>query len=391
MKNILYYNCFAGISGDMHLGAMLDLGVPVDHLIGELKKLHLDGYEIKVSTDKRQGIAGTRAEVITRESHHHRGLHAISDIINQSSLSDTIKASSLDIFHKLAEAEASVHNVEIENIHFHEVGAIDAMVDIVGAAICIDYLKPDFIYSSPIELGGGFAECAHGTFPIPAPATVELLKGIPVTTGGVHYEATTPTGAAILASVVDEFIETANLTITKTGYGIGFKDEKELPNVLRVNTAQMTSGAFKEETGALIIECNIDDMNPEYYDHIFDRLFDAGAKDVFMTPIIMKKSRPAITLSVLCHTDIEQQIERIILMETSSLGLRKYPVRKSVLDRKTEIISTEYGEVRVKTALYEGKKVRSKPEHDDCKKIAQESGLALNKVYALVERLIHEQ
>jgi uncharacterized protein (TIGR00299 family) protein len=387
---ILYYNCFAGISGDMHLGAMVDLGVPENYLTTELAKLNLDGWKLKISGDKRQGIAGTRVEVQTEEHNHHRGLSDIELIIDESDLSATVKDCAIKVFQKLAEAEAGVHDVDIEKIHFHEVGAIDAIVDIVGAAICIDYFKPDAVYSSPVELGGGFAECAHGTFPVPAPATVELLKGVPVTSGKVQYEATTPTGAAILATVVDEFLKTLDFTITGTGYGIGYKDEKELPNVLRVCLAETSEGESHEDTGQMIVECNIDDMSPEYYDHVFDRLFEAGAKDVFMTPIIMKKSRPAITLSVLCHSEDEQNIEDIILTETSTIGLRKYPVRKSVLDRKTETVTTEYGDVRVKTAFYKGKKIKSKPEHDDCKKIAQDNNIALSDVYALVENLIRE-
>ncbi len=374
----------------MHLGAMIDLGVPENYLTTELFKLNLDGWKLKISGDKRQDIAGTRVEVQTEEHHHHRGLSDIELIIDKSGLSATVKDCAVKIFQKLAEAEAGVHGVDIEKIHFHEVGAIDAIVDIVGAAICIDYFKPDAVYSSPIELGGGFAECAHGKFPVPAPATVELLKGVPVTSGRVQYEATTPTGAAILATVVDEFVKTSEFTITGIGYGIGHKDEKDLPNVLRVCLAKISEGGLQEDTGQMIVECNIDDMSPEYYDHVFDRLFEAGAKDVFMTPIIMKKSRPAITLSVLCHSEDEQNIEDIILTETSTIGLRKYPVRKSVLDRKTETVTTEYGDVRVKTAFYKGKKIKSKPEHDDCKKIAQENNIALSDVYALVENLIRE-
>lgn len=374
----------------MNLGAMLDLGVPADYLKAELQKLDISGYELNIRTDKRHGIAGTRCDVVTEESHHHRGLSDIQKIINESRLNDDVKACSLKIFGKLAAAEAGVHDVAIEKIHFHEVGAVDAIIDIVGAAVCIDYFKPDAVYSTAVELGGGLAECAHGTLPVPAPATVELTKGIPVTLGAVQYEATTPTGAAILTSLTDEFVVTSAFTVIDTGYGVGFKDDKEIPNVLRVSLAETLDGNLREETGQLIIECNIDDMSAEYYDHIFDLLFKAGAKDVFMTPIIMKKSRPAIILSVLCHSEEEHKIEDIILTETSTIGLRKYPIRKSVLDRTIETIVTEYGEVRVKSAFYKGRKIKSKPEHDDCKRIAQENSLALSDVYSLVERLIHE-
>jgi hypothetical protein len=388
--DILYYDCFAGISGDMHLAAMLDCGVDADHLLGELDKLGLDGYRIDIRKDMRKGISGTKVDIIVEESHHHRGLSDIEKIINTSGISENVKSLSLKIFRNLAAAEAKVHDTDIEKIHFHEVGTVDAILDIVGAAVCIDYLKPDAIYSSPVELGGGFAECMHGKLPVPAPATVELLTGIPTTSGRVDYEATTPTGAAILSTCVDEFVTTTSFTVKKTGYGIGTKDEN-IPNILRIHLAKSVNHEDQSHTTASIVECNIDDMNPEYYDHIFEMLFAAGAADVYITPIIMKKSRPAVTLSVLCGDQIEKTIEDILLNETSSIGLRKYPVQKTMLERQSKTVSTPYGDVRVKSAVCKNGKIKSKAEYDDCKKIAQKHNLPLSEVYAIVEKQITEQ
>ena len=385
--NILYYDCFAGISGDMHLAAMLDCGVPADHLLGELDKLALDGWQIEIRKDMRKGISGTKVDVIVEEDQHHRGLSDIEKIINSSSVSENVKELSLKIFRKLAAAEAKVHDTDIEKIHFHEVGAVDAIVDIVGAAVCIEYLKPNAIYSGPVETGGGFAECMHGKLPVPAPATVELLTGIPTTSGRVEYEATTPTGAAILSACVNKFMSTTSFTVKKTGYGIGTKDE-DIPNVLRVYLAESTEPDDQLHGSAVIVECNIDDMNPEYYDYIFELLFAAGAADVYMTPIIMKKSRPAVTLSVLCHDQEQEAIEDILLNETSSIGLRKYHVQKTMLQRQSKTVKTEYGDVRIKSAVCKNGKIKSKAEYDDCKKIAQKHNLPLAEVYAIVEKQI---
>jgi uncharacterized protein (TIGR00299 family) protein len=397
---ILYYECFAGISGDMNLGAMIDIGIEPGYLVRELKKLNLKGYKLKISKDQRKGISGTKVDVLIKgqnsdnqqdsDLHNHRTLSDIQKIINKSNLNDNIKNLSLKIFGKVAEAEAIIHDKNINDISFHEVGALDSIIDIVGAAICIDYLKPDKIYSSTVELGSGFAHCAHGTLPAPAPASVEILKGKPVRRGTVQYEATTPTGAAILAACADEFTDIVNFTIEKTGYGIGNKDDS-IPNVLRV---YMGSDITADSTGRIsssVIECNIDDMNPEYYDYIIDSLFDAGAKDVYITPIIMKKSRPAVKLSVLCDLGTEKKIEEVLFKETSSLGLRKYTVEKIALDRRIEHIKTEFGEVRVKSGFYRNKLIKSKPEYEDCIRIAKEKNIPINEVYRMVEQLMNKK
>jgi uncharacterized protein (TIGR00299 family) protein/uncharacterized protein (TIGR00268 family) len=389
---ILYYDCFAGISGDMNLGAMIDLGIDPGYLRAELLRLPLHGYELKVTTDVRKGITGTRVEVITypdhagstegaisHHSHSHNTYGQIRKMIEASSLNKNVKKISLDIFRRIAGAEAVIHNTEPDKVHFHEVGAIDSIVDIVGAAICIDKLGPDTVQCSVIELGGGFVNCAHGRYPVPAPATSELLKGIPVRTGSVDHEATTPTGAAILASVVTTFTGRTEFNILKTGYGVGMKDGV-LPNVLRVFIGETTDKA-QSVPESCIIECNIDDMNPEYYDHIFNLLFNAGASDVYITQIIMKKMRPAVKLSVLCSRETENSIKELLIMETSTFGVRQYPVEKTALDRHFTDVTTRFGTVRVKSAVYNGKIIKSKPEYEDCLKIAREHNIPINQVY----------
>ncbi len=296
---ILYYDCFAGISGDMNLGAMIDLGVDPEHLREELRKIEIGSYEIQVTRDQRRGIFGTKVEVIipsgedahAAHGHGHRSFKDIAGLIGKSGLPDRVKHRSLDIFGKIARAEAKIHGHAIEEVHFHEVGAIDSIVDVVGAAICFDDLKADQILSSPVQVGGGFVKCAHGMLPVPAPATAEILTGIPIRSGIVPFEATTPTGAAILAATAGRFTDGVDFTPLKIGYGIGHRDT-DIPNVLRVFLGEMDDGEQDqdvEEKEAFLMECNIDDMNPELYDGIVERLFEKGALDVYLTPVIMKR------------------------------------------------------------------------------------------------------
>ena len=425
---ILYYDCFSGISGDMNLGALLDLGIEEKYLITELKKLRLAGYEIKVSRDSRKGIEGTKVDVILQEHHHdnhnnnqkehhghhneeghehmhnddnnkhnhhdHRNLKDIEEIIDCSGLNDKVKVLSKKMFMKVAQAEAKVHGKSLYEVHFHEVGAIDSIVDIVGAAICLNYLEVDKIMSSSIELGGGFVKCAHGIIPVPAPATAEILKGIPVKLGAVPFETTTPTGAAILATNVDEFKDDKNFIINKIGYGIGNRDT-EIPNVLRVmlveeidkpiahksESNQIHSTECDNEAEQQIIECNIDDMNSELYDYIIEKLFTEGALDVYLTPIIMKKGRPSVKISVLCKEDELQKIKEILFRETTTFGVRSFKVHKTMLERRFTKASTSYGQVTIKEAYYNGKKIKSKFEYEECKKIAQSRGIPISEVY----------
>lgn len=384
---ILYYDCFAGISGDMNLAAMIDLGVKEDYLKEELSKLNLAGFTIQVKKDQRHGITGTRVDVILdeNEKHPHRKLSDIEEIIDKSDLNSDIKSLSKEIFRQLAIAESNVHEKAIDEIHFHEVGAVDAIVDIVGAAICINDLKVDKVIASPVELGGGFVTCAHGTLPVPAPATVEILKGIPVKTGAAAFETTTPTGAAIISVLAEEFKDDLTVKIDKIAYGIGHKESDEIPNVLRVYI-----GELNVENGSteVLLECNIDDMNPEWYDYLMEELFLKGAKEVFFTPVIMKKSRPAVKVSVLSAAENISDLKMILYTQTTTLGIRSYLVQKDTLERKFVQIDTEWGEVTIKVSFYRGDVLHRKPEYEDCKRIARDHNLSLKEVYERINTLI---
>jgi uncharacterized protein (TIGR00299 family) protein len=391
MKKILFYDCFAGISGDMNLGALVDLGVDAAYLEKELEKLNIEGFRLDVKSDMRKGISGTKVTVVVDhpENEKHRHLRHIEDLINNSTLSDRIKEKSLAIFNLVAEAEAKVHNISKEQVHFHEVGALDSIADIVGAAICQEYLEVDEIQASPVQLGGGMVKCAHGMMPVPAPATAEIMAEIPVRTGLVEYEATTPTGAAILAATVDRFESRMELVVLKTGYGIGQRDG-EIPNVLRVYLAEDRARLSEdvEEEEAIMLECNMDDMNPEWYSHVSELLFESGAADVTMTPIVMKKSRPAHMLSVLCRPDLADLMKEILFRETSSIGLREYSVKKSILRRETVKVKTSFGEIEVKRCYFKGSVVNEKPEFEQCRLLAKQHGVSLEEIRKAVYKAL---
>jgi pyridinium-3,5-bisthiocarboxylic acid mononucleotide nickel chelatase len=378
---ILSYDCFSGISGDMNLGAMIDLGVDMSYLTGELAKLNLKGWELIIQKDQRHGIYGTKVTVKqTRHEHAHRHLSDIEKIINESGLDIKTKELSLKIFMKVATAEAAVHDVSIEHIHFHEVGAIDSIIDIVGAAICFNALNVEGVHVSTVELGSGFVKCDHGTLPVPAPATAEIIKGIPVKKGGVDFEATTPTGAAIVAALGTDFSHNLQFKIEKTAYGVGQKEHPDVPNLLRVYLGDTISDS---ESGheALQLECNIDDMNPEFYDYISERLFKAGASDVYLSSIMMKKGRPGVVISVICETDMAEPVKNILFNESTTLGIRTFPFKKDTLTRKFETIQTIWGEVHIKKSFYKGNLVSAKPEYDDCKRLAVENSIPVKEVF----------
>ena len=367
----------------MNLGALVDLGVDAAYLEAELGKLNIEGFRLAVESDIRKGISGTKVTVVVEnpENEKRRHLSHIEELINKSSLSAAVKLKSLAIFMQVAEAEAKVHNISKEKVHFHEVGALDSIADIVGAAICQEYLEVEEIHASPVQLGGGFVKCAHGTMPVPAPATAEILAAIPVRSGLVNYEATTPTGAAILAATVDCFSENMELTIAKTGYGIGQRDG-EIPNVLRVYLAESKNEQVHDvmEEEAVMLECNLDDMNPERYSHVMDLLFAAGAADVFMTPLVMKKSRPGHMLSVLCNHDTVGNMKEILFVETSSIGLREHTLKKSILRREIVVVPTLYGDVEVKRSYWNGRVVNEKPEFEQCRRLALEHGVTIEEI-----------
>jgi uncharacterized protein (TIGR00299 family) protein len=406
---ILYYDCFSGISGDMHLGAMIDIGVEASYLSNELSKLKLDDeFKLSIYRASKLGITGTKVDVLIQSEahnhdhendhsdhhHHHHGHQRnykdIENIIRESTLSDKVKTLSLKMFLLVAEAEGKVHGKPIEEVHFHEVGAIDSIVDIIGSAICLDYLNVDYIMGSSVQVGGGFVKCAHGLMPVPAPATVEILRGIPIKSGAVEFETTTPTGAAILAATVESFTDAYDFVIDQTGYGLGTRDMK-IPNVLRVYLGhkEEISGTYEQEQ-QWMIETNIDDMNPEFYSYVEALLFEQGALDVFKTQIIMKKGRPAVKLSILTGLNQLENLKELLFKETTSLGLRIYPIDKVMLPRTIEIISTQYGDIEVKKTFFKDEMIKYKPEFETCQKLALLHKVSIETIYKAVTLKMEE-
>ena len=416
--NILYYDCFAGISGDMNLAAMIDLGIDAQYLRNELSKLGLDDeFELVVSRETRHGIQGTRVDVrllgpssghthlghghgdthLYGEHQHkgeadvlpgngcHRNFAAIRKIIQSSSLADAIKTTSLEIFQRVAEAEARVHGKPVDEVHFHEVGATDSIVDIVGAAICTHRLNLDAVWSSSVELGSGFVRCTHGVLPVPAPATVEILHGVPTRRGGTDHEATTPTGAALLAALVDDFTDTPVMTTKRTGYGIGHR-ETEQPNILRVCLAQVEPEKRPGTVQARLLQCNIDDMTGELLGEMMGLLMKHGAMDVHFTPIMMKKNRPAIQISLLCSVAEEERFKLLLFRHTTTLGVKSFPLEKTMLERRFVTLETPLGPVTVKQALLGDVVLHAKPEFEQCKELARRHDLTLAEVYGLIAK-----
>ncbi|MBN1785384.1 MAG: nickel pincer cofactor biosynthesis protein LarC, partial [Candidatus Methanofastidiosa archaeon] len=332
-------------------------------------------------------ISGTRFEVTLREGGQHRRLEDVIALIQSGRFNEYVENTSINMFTRLAQAESKVHGIPIEDVHFHELGATDSVIDIVGAAICMDIMKFGKVFSSSVELGSGFAECAHGTFPVPAPATMELLKGVPVKMGGIQSEATTPTGATILREFVDEFAERFGLTISKVGYGIGKRDNR-IPNVLRAIVAEI-DGEIPDM--AILLECNLDDMNPELYENLMEELFSNGASDVFLTPVTMKKTRPATKLSVLVKPGLEQSALEIIFKETTTLGIRRQAIEKYSLYRDESIVRTKYGIVRMKHGYLHGAKIKSKPEYEDCKLLARANSVPISAIYDEINRVVGDK
>lgn len=376
---VLYYQPSCGISGDMHLAAMIDLGVPEDHLRCELAKLHLDSeFSVKFERGSKMGISGTRAQVQAVDQQDHRHHETIVQMIRQANFSSGVEDRALNMFRLIAEAEAKIHHVPVEKVHFHEVGAIDSIIDIVGAAICLEWLDIGRVICQSVEVGSGYVNCAHGKFPVPAPATQEILSGVPCTYGTVSGESTTPTGAAILKAAVDEYLSADVFVPASVGYGIGHKDF-EIPNVLRIVIGEMSDEDGDQDLIALTqdhykIEANIDDMAAENFEPLVDDLLNAGAGDVYFTPIIMKKSRPATCLSVLSDRTHVTMLADMILNRSSTIGLRILPFRKRILPRQTKIIDTSYGQVRIKEVIQPDGRLRWKSEYEDVQLIAVSTG-----------------
>lgn len=375
---IAYFDCFSGISGDMVLGALIDLGFPLEVLVSELGKLAVSGYSLRAERERRGAIAGTRLR-IDLEDQPARSYRDIRRLIEDSALDAPVKDASLAIFEKLAHAEAKVHQVEPHDVHFHEVGALDSILDIVGTAIGLHHLKVDRVCASRIPLGGGFVETHHGLLPIPAPATVLLLEGIPVYDNGIQRELTTPTGAAILATLSESFGPVPDMTLRSTGYGVGTHPSADPPNLLRVLFGESTTALLKRRL--LVIETSIDDMNPELYNYVMERLFDLGVLDVNLVPVQMKKNRPAVILRVLLEPGLQSAVTELIFKETTSLGVRVQEVDRIELPREAGEVVTPYGACRVKWISTPWGERRATPEYDDCRRIALEHGIPIRRVY----------
>lgn len=390
-----YFEMFSGISGNMVLGALIDLGLDPKSLESELNKLGLQNeYEIKIEKVSRSHIGGTYVDVHLHDhehehdhahdhahdhDHHGRNLEDINKIIETSELSRTIKEKSKTIFLNLAKAEAKVHRTEINEIHFHEVGAVDAIVDIVGSVTGLELLGIDRIYASSINTGQGYVIAAHGKLPVPAPATMELLKNVPTYSSGTEKELTTPTGAAIITSLSAYFGPKPLMRVEKVGYGAGTY-EIEIPNLLRINVGNVEQGSKKMK----VVETNIDDMNPQFYEYIMEKLFEKGALDVYFTPIQMKKNRPATKISVIVDAENLFKINEILLKETTTLGVRIFDIEREIVDRKIKEVETQFGKVKVKVGILDGKTVNIAPEYEECKKIAKEKGLPIKTVYQIL-------
>ena len=381
---VAYFDCFAGISGDMTLGALVDAGLSFAALKSELDKLSVREFTLSQRRVEKHGIAGTKIDVNAREGHVHRHLKDVLEIINNSAISSSAKEKAARVFQKLAEAEAKIHGTTIEAVHFHEVGAVDAIVDVVGAIIGLELLEIEAIYASKFRFGSGHTRGAHGAMPVPVPAVVEMTKGFPAERTDIPYELVTPTGAAILTALASNIGETIQLRTESTGYGAGTRDVEQVPNLLRVEIGELVADPRTDTL--VLLETNIDDMTPEIYGYLIDRLLEAGARDAFLTPVIMKKGRPGIQLTVLADPNKETELTELIFSETTTLGIRRLPVQRHILERRTDTVQTPYGPIRVKIADIGGKQ-RITPEYDDCARIAREKQVPILDVYKAVNSL----
>ncbi|MCD6167215.1 nickel pincer cofactor biosynthesis protein LarC [bacterium] len=381
---IAYFDCFSGISGDMILGALIDAGLDIEELKSELKKLKLTGYDISTKRTEKKGISGTKFEVIVLEKHQERHLSDIFEIIEHSNLDRKIKNKAKEVFSALAKVEAEIHNQPVEKVHFHEVGAIDALIDIVGVMIGMQKLNIEQVVASKLHVGTGFVQCAHGTLPVPAPATLKLLSNVPIYSTGIENELVTPTGAAIITTLCENFGDIPSMKVEKIGYGAGSRD-LPIPNMLRVLIGDSKIEPIEDRV--LLLETNIDDMNPQFYDYVMEVLFQKGAKDVFLTPIHMKKNRPGVILSVISPLNKKDELLDVLFAETTTLGIRiSEVIKRQKLERKIETVDTQFGKVNVKISFTGGKIRDIVPEYEECKKIAQEYQLPIKQVYEEVKR-----
>ncbi|HVL91321.1 MAG TPA: nickel pincer cofactor biosynthesis protein LarC [Actinomycetota bacterium] len=382
MSTVAYFDCFSGVAGDMTLGALIDAGVPLDEIEAGLAKLPIEPFELEVTRVERLGISAIGVRVRAADTGVLRTYAAVRALIEQAELAERPKELALTIFRRLAEAEAKVHGKEVSRVAFHELGSVDTLVDIVGASIALDLLGIEEVHASAVATGMGMIRTDHGIYPVPGPAVVELLKGAPMYSRGIPTELVTPTGAAILAATARSFGDMPQIRVKTVGYGAGTR-ELEIPNVLRVIVGEMVADEQFGPVPAVVLESNIDDMNPELYEYVLERLFSVGAQDVWTTPIVMKKGRPAVTLSILCGPAEEQAVREVLFSETTTLGLRRRAVEKWMLPREVITVQVEGGTVRVKVArAFGGRVTGASPEYADCVRVAREAQRPLKDVYA---------
>ena len=405
---LAYFDCFSGISGDMTLGALVDAGCAVEQLRSELRGLQVPGWELTAEKVWKNGMAATYVRVKTEDQSKHRSLNTILEILEKSKLAPQVRERAGAIFRKLGKAEARVHDVPVEKIHFHEVGAVDAIVDIVGACVGFEALGIEKFACSALNVGGGTAKMAHGVLPVPAPATANLLQGRPTYSNGVQKELVTPTGAAIVATLCDMFGPQPGMSVSAIGYGAGTADLEGQPNVLRIMVGEEV-GVGKEKEGEkeraqagvpfdaqgkpvlldeeiAVVEANLDDMNPQIYGYFLEKALGAGALDVYTTPVQMKKNRPGTLLTVLCKPADAQALMNLIFAETTTFGVRTYRAQRRVLPREWVSVATEYGDVRIKVSRVNGRILHVAPEFEDCRKLAAEKDVPLQRVIASAMR-----
>jgi uncharacterized protein (TIGR00299 family) protein len=383
-QKIAYFDCFSGISGDMVLGALVDAGADLLQIEQELRKLKLDGWSVSAQKVQKRAIFATYLKVEANEHHHHRGLSVILRMIDDAGLAPRAAERAKKIFTRLGEAEAHVHQVPIEKVHFHEVGAVDSIIDIVGAAIGFELLGIDEFACSALDVGAGQVKTAHGLLPVPAPATAELLRGAPTYSSGILRELVTPTGAAIATTLSTRYAEIPRMTLRAIGYGAGTADLTEKPNVLRLLVGENAASEPGEYWGApvTVIESNLDDMSPQIYGYFAERALAAGALDVFATPAQMKKNRPGLLVTVLAEPGNVSAMIDLLFRETTTIGVRSYEVQRKILERELVPVATAFGEVRVKLSRMNGSLLNATPEYEDCQRLAGERSVPLKDVIA---------
>jgi hypothetical protein len=380
IMKIAYFDCFSGAAGDMLTASLLDAGLDFDFLKAQIAALGLKDIELTAYETKRAGLRALHFVPIIAEGHHHRHLEDIIKIISAGKIGDKPKRTAIAIFERLAKAEAAVHGQNPKDVHFHEVGALDSIVDIVSAAVGLDALGIEKVYCSPLAVGGGWVKMAHGNFPVPAPATMELLKGVPTVGGPIDKELLTPTGAAILTTVVESFGPLPRMIIEKTGYGAGTLDSEQFPNVVRLILGETSDESAATADSIYLLETNIDDVNGEIVASAMVQLLGAGALDVFTTPIVMKHARPAVKLSVICNVADTGKIENLIFNAGLTFGIRKQIMQRSKLAREFITVSTRFGDIKIKVGKWEGKIVNAKPEFADCAAAAEKYKVSVQLV-----------